>query len=42
HIYNCEDFLQRSIGLLKENGLFLVIVPDAERFSMNPREPFHL
>lgn len=41
HIYNCEDFLRCSIGLLKENGLFLVVVPDAEHFSMNPREAFH-
>jgi SAM-dependent methyltransferase len=41
HIHDLSDNLSRVSTLLGENGFLFVMVPDAEHFSSNPREPFH-
>jgi 2-polyprenyl-3-methyl-5-hydroxy-6-metoxy-1,4-benzoquinol methylase len=41
HIHDISDNLSRISALLKGNGFLFIMVPDVERFSTNPREPFH-
>jgi SAM-dependent methyltransferase len=41
HIHDLFDNLSWVSTLLGGNGFLFVMVPDAEHFSTNPREPFH-
>lgn len=41
HIHDLSDNLSRVSTLLGDNGFLFVMVPDAEHFSITPREPFH-
>ena len=40
HIRNLDGMLKRVTSFLSENGLIMVVVPDADKFSKNPDVPF--
>ena len=41
HVRDLSSTLSRVSSLLADGGLLVTIVPDAERFSLEPKEPFH-
>jgi SAM-dependent methyltransferase len=40
HVSDFETLLPQVVGLLKDSGLLMVVVPDAENFSLRPCSPF--
>jgi SAM-dependent methyltransferase len=41
HVSGLRSFLQAVHYLLEENGILFVLVPDAENFAREPKEPYH-
>jgi SAM-dependent methyltransferase len=41
HVSEVRSFLHTVHSLLKENGVLFALVPDADNFARDPKEPYH-